>query len=111
MCRQSSAGFGVKVRIQEEENDHKCEVAIMKSASAPPEQLTHKRILSVRCPVCRAKPKERCTFTTGHPSEKTHLDRGRAAANAPRPESTGLAALRSLRNLTSFGLDVLFRHK
>ena len=74
-------------------------------------QLSQKRILSVRCPVCRAKPKEKCTFTTGHPSNKTHLDRARAAAQAPRPENAGRAALRSLQALTSRGLRALFQHK
>jgi hypothetical protein len=74
-------------------------------------QLTQRRILSVACPVCRAKPKEKCTLTTGHPSNKTHLDRGLAAAKAPRPESYSHAALRFLRALTSRGLRVLFQHK
>jgi len=69
-------------------------------------QLTLKRILSVRCPVCRAKPKEQCTFTTGHPSVKTHTKRAVAATNAPPAESSGQAALRSLRE---FG--ALFRSK
>ncbi len=63
------------------------------------------------CPVCRAKPKEKCTLTTGHPSNKTHLDRGLAAAKAPRPESSGHVALRILRAMTSRGLRVLFQHK
>ena len=70
-------------------------------------QLSQKRILSVRCPVCRAQPKEKCTLTTGHPSNKTHLDRSRAAAKAPRPEGAGRAALRSL----SRGLRGLFHKK
>ena len=63
------------------------------------------------CPVCRAKPKEKCTLTTGHPSDKTHLDRGLAAAKAPRPEMIGQASLRSLVAITSRGLRVLFHHK
>jgi hypothetical protein len=67
--------------------------------------------MSVRCPVCRAKPKERCTLTTGHPSDKTHLERARVAAKAPPPESSGLAFLRSLRALTSRGFRILFNHK
>ena len=63
------------------------------------------------CPVCRAKPKEKCTLTTGHPSDKTHLDRGLAAAKAPRPEGSVHAALRSLSALTSRGLSALFQRK
>jgi hypothetical protein len=73
--------------------------------------LTKRRILSVPCPVCRAKPKEKCTLSTGHPSDKTHLDRGLAAAKAPPPEGSVLAALRSLGTLTGHGLRALFHHK
>jgi hypothetical protein len=83
----------------------------MNSGSVEIGQLSQKRILSVKCPVCRAKPKEKCTFTTGHPSNKTHLDRGRAAAKAPRPESPGHAALRFLQALTSRGFRRLFHKK
>jgi len=51
------------------------------------EKLTLRHILSVRCPVCRAKPKEKCTLSTGHPCVKTHHDRSMAAAKteAARP--------------------------
>lgn len=73
--------------------------------------LTQRRILSVPCPVCRAKPKEKCTLTTGHPSDKTHLDRAAAAAKAPPPENSAVAALRALRTLTGHGLRALFHHK
>jgi hypothetical protein len=73
-------------------------------------QLTLKRILSVRCPVCRAKPKEQCTFTTGHPSVKTHIKRAVAAAKA-RSESSGQAALRSLRGFATRAFQALFRPK
>lgn len=73
--------------------------------------VSKRRILSVRCPVCRAKPREKCTLTTGHPSEKTHLDRARAAAKAPRPANFVYAALRSLQALTGRGLRGLFHHK
>jgi hypothetical protein len=45
---------------------------------------------------------------TGHPSNKTHLARGVAAAKAP--ESSGNAALRLLSTV-SRGLRVLFQHK
>ena len=74
-------------------------------------QLTLKRILSVRCPVCRAKPKEQCTFTTGHPSVKTHIKRAVAATKASRSESSGQAALRSLRGFATRGFRALFRAK
>jgi hypothetical protein len=74
-------------------------------------QLTQKRILSVPCPVCRAKPKQKCMLTTGQPSTKTHLDRGRAAAKAPRPENFGHTVLRFLSALTTRSLRVLFHHK
>jgi hypothetical protein len=71
-------------------------------------QLTLNRILSVRCPACRAKPKEPCTLTTGHPSTKTHADRAAAAAKAPRPESPVPAALRSMRAFAASGFRALF---
>ena len=71
-------------------------------------QLTLKQILSVRCPVCRAKPKEQCTLTTGHPSIKTHAKRAVAAAKAPRPEISGQAALRYLRALAANGFRALY---
>jgi hypothetical protein len=74
-------------------------------------QLSPRRIMSVPCPVCRAKPKEKCTLTTGHPSNKTHVDRALAAAKAPPPESAGHAALRFLWALPSRSLRVLFHHK
>src|SRR5579871_5067187 len=72
-------------------------------------QLSLKRILSVQCPVCRAKPREQCTFTTGHPSIKTHAKREAAAAKAPHPESSGQAALRSLQAFATGGFRALFR--
>jgi hypothetical protein len=50
-------------------------------------------------------------MTTGHPSDKTHLDRSLAAAKAPPPENFGHAVLRSLQALTSRGLRALFQHK
>ena len=76
-----------------------------------PEELTIGHILSVRCPMCGAKPKEKCTLTTGHPSIKTHIARRLAAAKVSRPENSGYAALRFLRALTGRGLRVLFQHK
>jgi len=74
-------------------------------------QLTLKRILSVPCPVCRAKPKEQCTFTTGHPSVKTHMKRTVAATKASPFESSGQAALRSLQGFVTSGFRALFRPK
>jgi hypothetical protein len=76
-----------------------------------PEKLTLKQILSVRCPMCGAKPKEKCTASTGHPSAKTHLDRDLAAAKYARPESSREAALRILKAITSRGLRLLTQHK
>jgi hypothetical protein len=75
------------------------------------EQLTLRHILSVRCPMCRAKPKEQCTLSTGHPSVKTHLARTLAAAKVPAPEGLIQRALRILKQGTSRGLRVLFQHK
>jgi hypothetical protein len=76
-----------------------------------PEKLTLKQILSVRCPMCGAKPKEKCTASTGHPSAKTHLDRDLAAAKHARPESSSDAAVRILKAITSRGLRLLTQHK
>jgi hypothetical protein len=76
-----------------------------------PQKLGLGHILSVRCPMCGAKPKEKCTLSTGHPSTKTHLDREVAAAKVSRPESSGQSALRMLKAVTSRGLRVLFQHK
>lgn len=76
-----------------------------------PEKLTLKQILSVRCPMCGAKPKEKCTASTGHPSAKTHLDRDLAAAKYARPETSGQAVLRILKAITSRGLRLLTQHK
>jgi hypothetical protein len=75
------------------------------------EELSIRHIHSVRCPMCAAKPKQKCTLTTGHPSTKTHLARRLAAAKVSRPENSSFAALRFLRALTSRGLRVLFQHK
>jgi hypothetical protein len=74
-------------------------------------QLSKRRILSVSCPVCRAKPREKCTLTTGHPSDKTHLDRGRAAAKAHPPANIVYKALKSLQALTGRSFRGLFHHK
>jgi hypothetical protein len=74
-------------------------------------QLSLKRILSVQCPVCRARPKEQCTFTTGHPSLKTHLKRAVVASKVSHPEGSGEAALRSLRGFATSSFRALFRTK
>jgi hypothetical protein len=76
-----------------------------------PGKLTLKQILSVRCPMCGAKPKAQCTASTGHPSAKTHLDRDMAAARYARPENPGEAVLRILKAMTSRGLRILTQHK
>jgi len=65
----------------------------------------------VPCPVCKAKPREKCTLMTGHPSNKTHLARGLAAAKAPPPVSPGRAILRFLQSVTSRSLRGLFPPK
>jgi hypothetical protein len=75
------------------------------------EPLTLRHILSVRCPMCHAKPKQQCTLSTGHPCVKTHLARTLAAAKAPRPENLGQMALRVVMSFTRRGLRVLFQHK
>jgi hypothetical protein len=84
---------------------------MLNNIGVKPENLTLRQILSVRCPMCRAKPKEKCTLSTGHPSAKTHLARGLAAAKAPRAENSGKAIVRILKKVTSRGLRVLFQHK
>jgi hypothetical protein len=84
---------------------------MLNNIGVKPEKLTLGHILSVRCPMCGAKPKEKCTLSTGHPSTKTHLDRDLAAAKVSRPENSGLAALRILKAITNRGLRVLFQHK
>jgi hypothetical protein len=61
------------------------------------EKLPLRHILSVRCPVCRAKPKEKCTLSTGHPCVKTHHARSAAAAEAGSPGNFVEAALRILK--------------
>jgi len=84
---------------------------MLNNIAVKPEKLTLDHILSVRCPMCGAKPKEKCTLSTGHPSGKTHLNRDLAAAKVSRPENSGLAAWRILKGVTSRGLRVLFQHK
>jgi hypothetical protein len=71
-------------------------------------KLSQRHVLSVRCPMCRAKAKEPCTLTTGHPSEKTHLAREQAASKVARPDNSGQAAMRMLGNAARRGFDGLF---
>jgi hypothetical protein len=85
--------------------------AMSNTIALKPEKLTLRQILSVRCPMCGAKPKNRCTASTGHPSAKTHLDRDLAAAKYARPESSGQAFLRIIKALSDRGLRVLSQHK
>jgi len=66
---------------------------MLNNAGVEVAKLTPRHILSVRCPMCRAKPKQPCTLSTGHPSAKTHLARGLAAAKVPPPANFGQAAL------------------
>jgi hypothetical protein len=76
-------------------------LAMLNNAGIKAEKLTVRRILSVRCPVCRAKPKEKCTLSTGHPCVKTHHGRSVAAAEAGGRETFGQAALRILKATSS----------
>lgn len=80
---------------------------MLNTIAVKPGKLTLKQILSVRCPMCGAKAKARCTASTGHPSAKTHLDRDLAAVKYARPESSGDALLRILQAITSRGLRIL----
>jgi hypothetical protein len=84
---------------------------MLNNIAVKPEKLTLGHILSVRCPMCGAKPKEKCPFSTGHPSAKTHLNRELAAAKVSRPENSGESALRILKSAMSRGFRILFQHK
>ena len=77
---------------------------MLNNVGVKPGKLALGQILSVRCPMCGAKPKQKCTLSTGHPSKKTHLDRELAAAKVSRPETSGQAALRVLKTLMSRSL-------
>jgi hypothetical protein len=74
-------------------------------------KLSARHILSVRCPMCRAKPKEQCTLTTGHPSEKTHLVREQAAAKARPPDNSGQTAMRMIKKAAARSFSALFPGK
>jgi hypothetical protein len=84
---------------------------MLNNADVEAEKLSPRHILSVRCPMCRAKPKEPCKLTTGHPSAKTHLAREQAAAKASPPESSGQAAIRVVKDAGKRSLRLLFQHK
>jgi hypothetical protein len=75
------------------------------------ETLTLRHILSVPCPMCRAKVNQQCTLTTGHPSIKTHLVRTTAAAKVPAPENFGQVSLRVMKKVTRLSFSSLFKHK
>jgi hypothetical protein len=81
------------------------------NTSVEPSKLTPRHILSVRCPMCRAKPKEPCTLSTGHPSAKTHLARALEAAKVPPPANLGQAALQTLKAITGRGFRAIFHQK
>jgi len=74
-------------------------------------ELTLRHRLSVGCPMCGAKPKAKCTLSTGHPSSRTHLDRDRTAAKVSRPDNSGQAALRILKAIASRGFRILSHQK
>ena len=59
--------------------------------------------------MCGAKPKEKCTLSTGKPSAKTHNDRSLAAAKTGPPENMAQAAARVLKAGTR-GFYTLFHH-
>ena len=84
---------------------------MLNNTGVQPEKLTLKRILSVSCPRCRAKAKEKCTLSTGHPSLKTHADRELAAAKVPPPQNFGQSGLRMLKAITNRGLRILFQNR
>jgi len=76
-----------------------------------PEKLTPRQVLAVRCPVCLAKPREKCTLSTGKPCLKTHLERRLFAAKMSRSENLGQATVRVVREATSRTFDLLFHHR
>jgi hypothetical protein len=97
--------------IQPSKTDQSYLLPVLDDDSVDPATLTLKHILSVRCPMCGAKPKEQCTLSTGHPSLKTHLARGIAAAKVSRPENAGQAAARMLKSAASRALCILRQRK
>lgn len=85
-------------------------MAMLNNVGVKAGKLTLGQILSVRCPMCGAKPKAKCTLSTGHPSAKTHLDREIAAAKFARPETSGQAILRIMKSFST-RCRLLFQHK
>lgn len=61
----------------------------------------------MRCPVCGAKPREKCTLSTGKPCVKTHLARSLDAVSTDA-ENHGRVALRTLMAAATRGLRILF---
>ena len=84
---------------------------MLNNTSVEVAKLTVRHILSVRCPMCRAKPKEPCTLSTGHPSAKTHLARGLAAAKVLRRRTWARRLLLFLKSITGRGFRALFHQK
>jgi hypothetical protein len=76
-----------------------------------PDRLTPRQVMSVRCPVCLALPREKCTLSTGKPCLKTHLDRRLFAAKTVRTENFGQAAVRIVRDATTRTFGILFPHR
>ena len=73
-----------------------------------PETLTPRQILSVRCPVCLALPKQKCTLSTGKPCLKTHQDRRLLAAQTTLSENIGQTTVRVMKHATTRTLKILF---
>ena len=73
-----------------------------------PDKLSPKQILAVRCPVCLALPREKCTLSTGQPCVKTHLDRRSLAAKMTHSENFGQAVVRVVKDATHRTLGILF---
>lgn len=73
-----------------------------------PDTLTPRQVLSVRCPVCLALPKEKCTLSTGKPCLKTHQDRRLFAAKMALSENFGQSAVRVVKHATARTLNILF---
>lgn len=73
-----------------------------------PDTLTPRQVLAVRCPVCLALPKEKCTLSTGKPCLKTHQDRRSFAAKMALSENLGQATVRVMKHATTRTLNILF---
>jgi hypothetical protein len=73
-----------------------------------PDKLTPRQVLAVRCPVCLAVPREKCTLSTGKPCVKTHMDRRLLAGKMAVSENFGQAAVRIVKHATSRTFGILF---